>query len=80
MVAVRGRHRVFAAQQQAPHGHFRVDDLKATLTGLREEGCRVLGRFDDGEQGKFGYVLDPEGGLIELWQPNPNHPAVADGE
>lgn len=60
--------------------NFRVDDLEATLAGLREEGCQVLDRFEDGEQGKFGYVLDPEGGLIELWQPNPNDPAVADGE
>ena len=48
-----------------------VDDLDATLAGLREEGCQVLDRGDDGEYGKFGYVLDPEGTLLELWQPAP---------
>jgi predicted enzyme related to lactoylglutathione lyase len=56
--------------------NFRVDDLKATLQALREEGCQVLDRYEESEQGKFGYVVDPEGGLIELWQPNPNDPAV----
>lgn len=56
--------------------NFRVDDLAATLQGLREEGCQVLDRYEESEQGKFGYVMDPEGGLIELWQPNPNDPAV----
>jgi catechol 2,3-dioxygenase-like lactoylglutathione lyase family enzyme len=52
--------------------NFRVDDLDATLAALREEGCNVLDRGEDGEQGKFGYVMDPEGHLIELWQPNPD--------
>ena len=49
--------------------NFRVDDLDATLAGLRAEGCQVLERFDESEQGRFGYVVDPDGTLIELWQP-----------
>jgi predicted enzyme related to lactoylglutathione lyase len=49
--------------------NFRVDDLAATLQALREEGCQVLDRYEESEQGKFGYVVDPEGGLIELWEP-----------
>jgi len=49
--------------------NFRVDDLHGTLAALRAEGCQVLDRREDGEQGSFGYVVDPEGGLIELWQP-----------
>jgi hypothetical protein len=32
---------------------------------LRAEGCNVLERYDASEQGKFGYVLDPEGGLVD---------------
>lgn len=51
--------------------NFRVDDLDATLAALRAEGCNVLDRGEDSEQGRFGYVVDPEGNLIELWQPNP---------
>jgi predicted enzyme related to lactoylglutathione lyase len=49
--------------------NFRVDDLDGTLDALRAEGCQVLERREDGEQGKFGYVMDPEGGLVELWEP-----------
>ena len=48
--------------------NLRVDDLDATLAALRAEGCNVLDRYDASEQGKFGYVLDPEGGLVELWE------------
>jgi len=49
--------------------NLRVDDLEGTLAALREEGCQVLDRREDGDFGKFGYVLDPEGNLLELWQP-----------
>jgi predicted enzyme related to lactoylglutathione lyase len=49
--------------------NLRVDDLETTLGELRVEGCRVLDRREDGAYGKFGYVLDPEGNLLELWQP-----------
>lgn len=56
--------------------NFRVDDLDATLAALRAEGCNVLDRGEDGEQGKFGYVMDPEGHLVELWQPNPADPSL----
>lgn len=55
--------------------NLRVDDIAATLEGLRAEGCQVLDRYEESEQGKFGYVLDPEGGLIELWEPAPGQGA-----
>ena len=48
--------------------NMRVDDLDAVLSALRAEGCNVLDRYEESEQGKFGYVVDPEGGLIELWE------------
>ncbi len=49
--------------------NYRVDDLHALLAALREEGCRVLDKTDDSEFGKFGWVLDPEGNKVELWEP-----------
>ena len=51
--------------------NYRVDDLAALLKALREEGCNVLDKTDDSEYGKFGWVVDPEGNKIELWQPPP---------
>jgi hypothetical protein len=36
---------------------------------LREEGCNVLDKVDDSDYGTFGWVIDPEGNKVELWQP-----------
>jgi predicted enzyme related to lactoylglutathione lyase len=49
--------------------NYRVADVRALLEVLREEGCNVLDKFDDSEFGKFGWVIDPEGNKIELWEP-----------
>lgn len=49
--------------------NYRVEDLAALLQALREEGCDVLEMTDDAEFGKFGWVMDPEGNKVELWQP-----------
>ena len=50
--------------------NLRVDDLDAILAVLREKGARVLDRREDSEQGRFGYVVDPEGTLLELFEPS----------
>lgn len=49
--------------------NFRVADLHALLAALRAEGCAVQDKVEESEYGKFGWVLDPEGNKIELWQP-----------
>ena len=49
--------------------NLRVDDLDELLNVLREEGVNVLERSEDVSFGKFGWILDPEGNKIELWQP-----------
>jgi len=49
--------------------NYRVENLPALLTALREEGCHVLEKTDDSEFGKFGWVMDPEGNKVELWEP-----------
>jgi predicted enzyme related to lactoylglutathione lyase len=49
--------------------NYRVEDLAALLQALRAEGCNVLEKTDDSEYGKFGWVMDPEGNKVELWQP-----------
>jgi predicted enzyme related to lactoylglutathione lyase len=49
--------------------NYRVDDLDALLQALRDEGCNVLEQTNDPSFGKFGWVLDPEGNKVELWQP-----------
>lgn len=49
--------------------NYRVEDLAALLQALRDEGCHVLEQTNDSAYGKFGWVIDPEGNKVELWQP-----------
>jgi len=51
--------------------NYRVDDLDGLLAALRSEGCDVDEKVEESEYGKFGWVMDPEGNRIELWQPPP---------
>jgi predicted enzyme related to lactoylglutathione lyase len=49
--------------------NYRVADLHALIGALRKEGCNVLDKIDESEYGKFGWVIDPEGNKVELWEP-----------
>ena len=59
----------FAPSTQPFMINYRVADLHALLAALRSEGCAVDDKVDESEFGKFGWVLDPEGNRIELWEP-----------
>lgn len=61
--------RYFAPSDKPFMINLRVRCLKSLLPVLRSEGVQVLDRFEDCDQGLFGYVLDPDGNLIELWEP-----------
>lgn len=52
--------------------NFRVRDLDAMLAQLRAAGARIDDKIDDGELGRFGWAMDPEGNRFELWQPPPD--------
>ena len=56
--------------------NLRVDDLEGMLAELRAAGARVLDRREDGPNGKFGYVVDPDGILLELWEQSDDDPTV----
>ena len=49
--------------------NYRVTDVRALVAVLRSEGCNVLEKVEESEFGVFGWVLDPEGNKVELWQP-----------
>ena len=58
-----------AAREMAGMVNYRVEDVQALVAALKAEGCNVLDKIDDSEYGKFGWVIDPEGNKVELWQP-----------
>lgn len=49
--------------------NFRVRDVKAMLAQLRAGGVQVDDRVEEYNYGNFGWVMDPEGNRIELWEP-----------
>jgi predicted enzyme related to lactoylglutathione lyase len=58
--------------------NYIVMDLPAVLEALRGEGCDVDPKTEESEFGRFGWVMDPEGNRIELWEP-PRPAAGQDG-
>ena len=59
----------FASSRTTYMINFRVDDLADLLDRLRTEGVEVEPRTEQSEHGIFGWITDPEGTRIELWQP-----------
>ena len=49
--------------------NLQVDDLDRVLDRLIVAGIKVDPKRDSYDFGKFGWVTDPEGNRIELWQP-----------
>ncbi len=49
--------------------NYRVENLVELLAVLKEEGVTVVGKIEEYDYGKFGWILDPEGNKIELWEP-----------
>jgi predicted enzyme related to lactoylglutathione lyase len=59
----------FAPSTQPFMVNFRVDDLDALLAQLRAAGVEVDQRIEESEFGRFGWIMDPDGTRVELWQP-----------
>lgn len=49
--------------------NFIVDDLDGALAQVKDGGATLEGTPEDGELGRFGWFIDPEGNKVELWQP-----------
>jgi predicted enzyme related to lactoylglutathione lyase len=60
----------FGSRAQGTMLNFRVRDLDAMLAQLRGKEADVVEETQDMDGvGRFGWVTDPEGNRIELWQP-----------
>lgn len=49
--------------------NYRVDNLDEMIAQLRADGVEVLRGPESHENGKFAWVLDPDGNKVELWEP-----------
>jgi predicted enzyme related to lactoylglutathione lyase len=59
----------FAPSEKPYMFNYRVENLVELLKVLKEEGVEVIGEMQEFSYGKFGWILDPEGNKIELWEP-----------
>jgi lactoylglutathione lyase len=49
--------------------NYRVEDLVLMVEELKKENVTIIDEIADYDYGKFVHVLDPEGNIIELWEP-----------
>jgi len=49
--------------------NYRVDELGELLSQLRAGGGEVLKGPESHENGKFAWIMDPDGNKVELWEP-----------
>ena len=59
----------FAPSEKQFMQNFRVHDLERLLKKLADEGVTIVGEMETYDYGKFGWIVDPEGNKIELWEP-----------
>ena len=64
----------FAPSTAAFMINYAVDDMDAILTRLHAKGVAILKHDDSGPNGRFAWILDPEGNKIELWEPKHTAP------
>jgi hypothetical protein len=60
----------FAPSESSLMLNYRVENLQEVLNALRAEGAWVDDKIEESEFGKFGWIFDPEGNKIELWDPS----------
>jgi predicted enzyme related to lactoylglutathione lyase len=59
-------------REQAAMLNYRVRNLDAMVAQLRAGGVEVRDAVEESEHGRFGWATDPEGRLLELWEPPPD--------
>lgn len=59
----------FSPSESAFMINYRVDNLDEMLDQLKQNGIEVVGGPDSAENGKFAWIMDPDGNKVELWEP-----------
>lgn len=49
--------------------NYRVDDMDGMVAQLQDAGVTIVRGPDTHENGRFLWILDPEGNKVELWEP-----------
>jgi predicted enzyme related to lactoylglutathione lyase len=49
--------------------NYRVENIAALVDTLKKDNVTVVDDIAEYDYGKFVHILDPEGNIIELWEP-----------
>ena len=49
--------------------NYRIDNMVEMLAHLKRNGVEILKGPESAENGKFAWILDPDGNKVELWEP-----------
>ena len=49
--------------------NYRVDNLGELLQQLRASNIEIVKGPESAENGKFAWIMDPDGNKVELWEP-----------
>ncbi|UIR57305.1 VOC family protein [Sphingobacterium sp. SRCM116780] len=49
--------------------NYRVENIVALVDELKKENVTIVDEIAEYDYGKFVHILDPEGNIIELWEP-----------
>lgn len=58
----------FAPSESSFMINYRVDDLDELLAQLKRDGVAIHSGPESHENGKFAWIIDPDGNKVELWQ------------
>ncbi|MBK9473030.1 MAG: VOC family protein [bacterium] len=59
----------FSPSQSSFMVNYRVDNLGEMLDQLKAAGVEVVQGPESHENGKFAWIMDPDGNKVELWEP-----------
>lgn len=49
--------------------NYRIDDMEGMIARLKAEGVSLHKGPETHENGRFAWVMDPDGNKVELWEP-----------
>ena len=61
--------RLLRAEHSSLHDQLPRGGRRRAAQGPARRGLQCSRKTDDSEYGEFGWVMDPEGNKVELWQP-----------
>ena len=67
--SISGENRLLRAEQKPFMINLQVENLDEVLAQLKRESVDVDPKVESYDYGKFGWIIDPEGNRVELWEP-----------